>query len=639
MAVRRLLPLLFLLLLAGCRKPEPPPAALVLEPAGAPAAALLETLRSAPIPARDPLDLARRLGGVDAVPLIAATTTAVVGDTARFWSKNYNNGSSEQVTATLIYTSEQLNLWLQEGERLRESDVAAAAAEIEDVILPAHRALFGPTEPGLDGRLNILYLADIGPQIGGYFSAADQYPQAVNPFSNEQDLLYINLGEIGFDEDEHFNVIAHELQHLSQQAIDANEALWMDEGFSELAALLAGYPTANRAAGYAALPDVSLVNFRQEPDVAGAHYGQVYLWTAYLREQLGVETIRSLIYEEADGAAGIDQALADLGFPLTFDQLFANFTVANYVEGANLVELSQGGPYAYRAISVPAMTTAANHRRLPVSVRSDVSQYGVDYVRLHSDTPVTVVFTGTQQIPLLPTAPAGGDFFWTSYPADRGDMTLTGRFDLRSSPTATLTFDTWYDLEDGWDYAYLAVSDDAGATWTLLSSDGMTGDNPQGNSYGPAFTGRSGGGAVPRWTTVSADLTPFAGQEILLRFEYVTDDAVVEAGWALDNIAIPELGFFDDAEQAATLWEAAGFFRHANVLPQRFVLQALLISSSTLGEDYYQLEQLPLDAQQQGSWTLPLDDTYDEAVLIITATTPVTAQRAGYEYTIRRAGE
>ena len=43
-------------------------------------------------------------------------------------------------------------------------------------------------------------------------------------------------------------------------------------------------------------------------------------------------------------------------------------------------------------------------------------------------------------------------------PGDKSDMTLTGAFDLSGLTQATLSFQTWYDVEEGWDYAYVTVS-------------------------------------------------------------------------------------------------------------------------------------------------------------------------------------
>ena len=642
--------LLLFLLLAGCRaQPTAGPPPLVLDPPPAAAETLLAELRAADIPPRDARELAQRLGDTPPAPLVARTEPPdeSVGSVAQFWYKNRNTDENERVRARLAYRSAAINLWFEEGVRVDEADVTAAARIIEEVILPGDRTFFGTEwQPGIDGdpRINFLYLADIGPGVGGYFSSADQTVTAVNPFSNEREMLYVNLKNIALDKDVHFSIVAHELQHLIHANTDQNESVWLEEGLSDLAAYLVGYPTPDRAAGYAAMPDIQLNDLRQEPDVIAAHYGAAFLFAAYFYEQFGVEATQALVQEEANGIAGVDAVLADLGFPQRFDDVFATWAAANYLSGARLPEPGQGGPYAYRTVEIPEVAVAADHRRFPVEQRAGVSQYGTDFIRLRSDEPLTVVFTGTRQIPLLPVSAFSGDHYWTTLPADRSDMRLTGRFDLSGLASATLNFQTWFDIEEDWDYAYVAVSVDDGASWQLLDLPGMSRDNPQGNSYGPGYTGRSGrradaatvGGDPPQWIAVSADLTPYAGREILLRFEYVTDDTVHDAGWALDDIAVPELGFADDGETDSGVWTMEGFARHDNVLPQHYVVQLIRLSRSLLGEDYYTVEPLPLDARRGGTWTLDLNDEYDEAVLAISAITPLTREPAGYAYRVTR---
>ncbi len=82
------------------------------------------------------------------------------------------------------------------------------------------------------------------------------------------------------------------------------------------------------------------------------------------------------------------------------------------------------------------------------------------------------------------------------------------------------------------------------------------------------LTGNSGG-----WIDESVDLSEFAGAEVLIRFEYVTDDAVNINGACFDDIAIPEIGFFDDAESATgpgDEWIANGFARIDPEVPQEW---------------------------------------------------------------------
>lgn len=628
---------LSLLALAACRpagESELPVPALITKPPPATAYQTLAALAATDPPPRDLVALAERLGGAIDVPRTVEPPPAgyQVGAKEDFWVKNRDTNQTETVTAILSYQSEQLNLWVQEGERVNERKLQAAAAILEAQVLPTNRAFFGEEwQPGVDHdpRLNILHVKNLGEGVIGFFSAADEYVAAVNPYSNEREMLYTSLRYAAIGSDAYYDLIAHEMQHMIHWHTDLNEATWLNEGMSVLAAQLNGYPTQSYQAGFAARPDVQLNNFSYEGPAVNAQYGAAYYLAAYFLDRFGEAATQALLRHQENGITGIEATLAELGQPLAFDELVAQWAVANYLDG-----LGQGsGIYQYHNLDLPPLATAATHSRFPAGATSAVFQYGTDYIQLRSDQPVTVVFTGTQQTQLLDTTPYSGSYFWTTVPGDKSDMTLTGAFDLSGLTQATLSFQTWYDVEEGWDYAYVTVSDDGGATWHILPTNDTTLDNPQGNSYGPALTGRSGPPAgdttTPAWIPQTADLTPFAGGPLLIRFEYVTDDTVNLQGWALDNITIPELGYLDDVEAGPGVWTPAGFVRHTNQLPQTFIIQAILFS-----ENEVRLEPLQLDENQRGRWELPLDEQWNEAILVVMGNTPFTSHRAAYQYQI-----
>jgi bacillopeptidase F (M6 metalloprotease family) len=154
------------------------------------------------------------------------------------------------------------------------------------------------------------------------------------------------------------------------------------------------------------------------------------------------------------------------------------------------------------------------------------------------------------------------------------DSRLTRAVDMTKATTPKLTFWTWYEIEKDYDYGYVAVSTDGGQRWTTLRTEATTADDPNGNNLGNGMTGKSGGGSKPAWVKQTADLGPYAGKKVLLRFEYVTDGALNFDGLAIDDIAIPEIGFSDDAEKDSG-WTANGFIRSSNVVRQRYIVQVL----------------------------------------------------------------
>lgn len=584
----------------------------------------VNAFQSVEVPARDLADLTVRFKNLS-VPETAEPETYTIGDSITFWYKNHETNENISVNATLAHQSDTLNMWFEEGTNYDTDAVDQAAAVLELDILPTVRTFFGQElSPGIDGdpRIHILHLETIGGTVAGYYSQADQFVTAVNPYSNQKEILYISLEYAPLRSESYYSVIAHEYQHMVHWATDGNEASWLNEGLSELASHLNGYSTEGFIESYSERTDTQLNDFIHQSDATRAHYGGAYLFTTYFLERFGEEATRALVRNPENGPESVESTLAEIGSDLTFDNLFADWLAANYLDGLN----NTADIYQYDQLDLPGVTIGTEINRFPTSGEAAVHQYGADYLAIESDEPVTFVFTGTSQTNVIAATPHSGSMFWSSYPADNSDVTMTRRFDLSNLESVTLSFWTWYELEEGWDYAYLAVSEDEGQSWQVIETSQTTTDNPQGNSFGAAFTGNSGGGEEPVWVQDSADLTPYTGASILVRFEVVTDEAVHFQGFAIDDISIPELNFMDDAESDAG-WETAGFVRHANILPQTFLLQLILFDL-----DGIKVEPFTLEDGRSGRWTLPLGNGTNRAILIIAGNTPATRLPAGYAY-------
>lgn len=148
--------------------------------------------------------------------------------------------------------------------------------------------------------------------------------------------------------------------------------------------------------------------------------------------------------------------------------------------------------------------------------------------------------------------PHSGDHEWYSDHGDLLNNTLTQEFDLPVG--AALTFWTWYDIELDWDYGYVEVSTDSGASWDTVEGTITTNTDPNGNNpEGNGITGNSGG-----WVSATFDLSAYGDQTVLLRFRYETDAYVQGLGWTIDDITIN--GFFDDVESGAGDWVADGWY-------------------------------------------------------------------------------
>lgn len=192
-----------------------------------------------------------------------------------------------------------------------------------------------------------------------------------------------------------------------------------------------------------------------------------------------------------------------------------------------------------------------------------------------------------------------------------------------------MTFSAWYDIEDGWDYVYVEASTDGGKKWQVLPGTHTTDKNPAGNAFGPGWTGISGGGKAPSWINEKVDLTPVTGNEVLVRFEYVTDDAVNGAGLVLDNIAIAELGYKDDIEGGAAGWQSAGWVLTDNVLSEGWLVQLVTQNGNTV-----QIQRMQVGTDGKGHLILNGAGQADKVVLIVSALAPLTTEPAAYTYTV-----
>jgi hypothetical protein len=260
-----------------------------------------------------------------------------------------------------------------------------------------------------------------------------------------------------------------------------------------------------------------------------------------------------------------------------------------------------------------------------------VGQYAADYYELPSSGTATIDFTGAPSVSLLGSAAPSGERVWYAQRANYSNPRLTRAVDLRGIDTATLHYQVYVDLERGYDFAYVAVSTDGDATWQPLAAGGMAGLDPADDPAGVALAERFYTGRVGEWIAETIDLTPFAGREILLRFEAVTDPILTFGGFALDDIAIPEIGFFDDAETDNAGWTAEGFTRATAELPQAWQLQ--LITFDADGRPV--VERLPVTAEGTLQHIYQGLPGVRRAVLIVSATAPETLEVAPYRLDIR----
>jgi len=630
--------------------PTPP---LVNNPPAAEADETLQALAEAEIPGADLHELGTRFLGIPAdTPHVASTTNPdyPVGTLRRFTVSNVDTDEQFEITAELKYKTAHVYMWVEEDVEVDEDALQEAAELFETHSYPTDREFFGSEwTPGVDGdpHLSILHARNLGNTVAGYFSSPDEYVKAVRADSNEMEMFYINLDNVTIGDEFYNGVLAHEFQHMIHWNNDRNETTWLNEGCSELAMALndraygpGHYEVGGSDISYIYHTDTQLNSWPEgTAGDASANYGAAYLFMEYFLDRFGENATQDLVSHPENGLESVDAALQEEPGPaLTHEELFADWTIANLLDDPTL----DSGEYGYQAIDppTPKMDVRYNSGDYPLESTSTVHQYGVDYVELHSAQPLHFSFTGSTQVKLMDTEAHSGQYLWWSNRSDDSDTRLTRRVDLNGATEAQLDFWAWYHIEEDWDYGYVVVGTTAGGTipdnldspdihWEILADSSLecTTTDPNGNSYGCGFTGSSDG-----WQQLSANLSPYAGQEIALRFEYITDAAVNQPGFVVDDVKVTADGaviLSDDMEEGDGDWIPAGFVRHANILPQEWLVQLV-----TYGPGEPEITRLLLTDDTQGEWSIDLNQDRDRAVIIISAFAPATTELATYQFSL-----
>jgi Immune inhibitor A peptidase M6 len=384
--------------------------------------------------------------------------------------------------------------------------------------------------------------------------------------------------------------VAHELEHLIHNDHDPDEDSWIDEGMADLAIYLNGFGhDEGHVVYYLAFHRTSLTVWGGGLE----NYGASYLFQLYLLENFGEKDgssftdwsntwTRKLMNEQGDSIDGVENATG-----AAFNDLYDAWMVANYLDDP-AQEGAGGFPIGYEEID---LTPFASEAFGPWSIQRAITDiYNADH---HGNLPVDRYYggavSGTVEFPLgeVPpyapvyglykgmepemgiflrgdaksgVAPHGG----TYEVASGGGHLVSDRMLALNTPVGgTLTFWTWYDIEEEWDYGFVEASTDGGNTWVPLPGDiTRTSNNPNSStawansliggqtSSNTVITGNSGG-----WIQGTFALPAASG--VLVRFSYYTDEATNGQGWFIDDITVN--GFSEDFETGFDGWDLGGW--------------------------------------------------------------------------------
>ncbi len=239
----------------------------------------------------------------------------------------------------------------------------------------------------------------------------------------------------------------------------------------------------------------------------------------------------------------------------------------------------------------------------------------MDYIDLDLSGSAGLTFAGNTAAPLTTAPPPAGGSFWFAPPGNSSRASLTTAVDLTGLPAPMLSFDAWYDLEPGWDFAYVSASSDDGATWDLLTPVPSVAGR-----YGPALGGQSAGddGDLPGWQRHNVSLAAYAGLPVQIRVEVLSDPEGLSGGVGLAALDIAGLA----ARGGKLAWQGDGFVNTEWLVPQRWGV--------VLIEDGPQPAVYPLEVGPDGLIQAKINLGEDGAALVVVPLTPATTSEARY---------
>ncbi len=418
--------------------------------------------------------------------------------------------------------------WTRTEDLLTEDQLKGLLVSFDDTIWETMTPTFGEANPrGDEGSKVWILIHNIRDEA--YYSPAETAYVAGYFSSSEDSLANKNMMHIdtydwanrtGANAQRPFlyeGVFAHEYEHLLHFDQDPDEESWVDEGMADLAAFLCGYGEDNSHVVYYLVyhPFTALTFFGGGLESYGASYlFQLYLWEKYG----GTPFTEALFENPANGIEGVQSTLTARGIGKSFDAIFDNWTVANYVDDP---APGAGNLYGYDKLNIGTADTWGysieyalqrywypTHRlKPPLSFISSSflgapQPYTAQYYSFNNQKSIKATLTGVKQ---AGTAAHSGEKQWVSGQGTWAWKSFSQDFAIPEGG-ASLGFWTFYDIEEDWDYGYVEVYDQTANKWTTLPGvldDGTTvlttttlpqiQDNPN------VPVGREPIGLFPRW--------------------------------------------------------------------------------------------------------------------------------------------
>jgi len=381
---------------------------------------------------------------------------------------------------------------------------------------------------------------------------------------------------------------AHEYQHLLESYQDPSEVDWVNEGLSDWAQTLTGYvdpSTPISTAGFDSQiqcflghsseltpanpnprsggPENSLTRWGDKgDDHILCDYGAAYSMMEFLAGRYGQHFMSALHRDPGHGLVGLQDVLAASGKRKVEAQDVVH-DWARMVALDGLVDdgARLGGRIRERDVTTPTLHATVNWDTAEAFAAPGAPPNGSDYVRLRDAGGRyldgrqidSIGFKGATTLPPKPLAwtvdqhpPGHGSnaALSSGSGSDRDEMAVK-QSAVPAGSRAVVTFAGRWNLEEGYDFGFVQISADGGASYqSVACTDTTTTDiAPDAGATAadnlPGFTGASAG-----WRNEICNLSSFAGQTVLLAFRTFNDpdvegtDPNTPAGFWVDDVKV-----------------------------------------------------------------------------------------------------
>ncbi len=299
------------------------------------------------------------------------------------------------------------------------------------------------------------------------------------------------------------------------------------------------------------------------------------IWEVFARRGLGYSADQGSSNNIADGVAAFDmppsctielvhtanRANAYLGERLTFELKAINHldaTASNIIitdtlpDNVQFYSASDGGIVNGNIVEWPAFNLAANETRtfeLVVQINNAITfeEDFLDDLESGGDNWEVIEVSKNHAWNLQSQYYYSPNNGWFITNADFSSEThLVLKEPLALTDSSELSFNHYFDLENGYDYGLVEISIDGGQSWIdLVNNFTQNGYNNTTKIGRRAFSNKSID-ITPNnvgFIGSKADLSPYAGEVATIRFKLLTDHNTKNFGWIVDDIGISNTNY------------------------------------------------------------------------------------------------